>query len=63
MNNLGLLLESKGDYAGAELLYRRALEARERILAQRAADEDPDLVSIVGKPQIKRSKIGAFTDP
>ena len=32
MNNLAGVLESKGDYAGAETLHRRALEASERVL-------------------------------
>jgi tetratricopeptide (TPR) repeat protein len=32
VNNLAVLLRSKGDNAGAEPLYRRALEARERVL-------------------------------
>ncbi len=32
VNNLAALLESKGDYGGAEPLFRRALEARERVL-------------------------------
>ena len=30
LNNLAGLLNAKGDYAGAEPLYRRVLEARER---------------------------------
>jgi Flp pilus assembly protein TadD len=32
VNNLAALLQSKGDYAAAEPLYRRALESRERVL-------------------------------
>jgi hypothetical protein len=38
VSNLGGLLESTGDYAGAEPLYRRVLEARERVLGP----EHPD---------------------
>ena len=34
MNNLASLLQDKGDYAGAEPLYRRALEAGERTLGK-----------------------------
>ena len=43
MNNLAGLLESKGDYDGAEPLYRRALEARERVLGR----EHPDTLASV----------------
>ena len=32
LNNLAVLLKTKGDYAGAEPLYRRALAIRERAL-------------------------------
>jgi tetratricopeptide (TPR) repeat protein len=32
VDNLAFLLERKGDYAGAQPLYERALEARERVL-------------------------------
>ena len=32
VNNLGYLLRSKGDYDGAEALYRRALEGQEKAL-------------------------------
>ncbi len=35
MNNLAVLLYSKGDYGGAEPLCRRALEAHERVLGPR----------------------------
>ncbi len=43
MNNLAGLLAAKGDYAGAEPLYRRALEARERTLGK----EHPDTLGSV----------------
>jgi tetratricopeptide (TPR) repeat protein len=32
LNNLGLLLKEKGDYAGAETFYRRALAIDEKAL-------------------------------
>jgi len=32
LNNLALLLNDKGDYEGAEPLFRRALEIREKVL-------------------------------
>ena len=38
VNNLAGLLYSKGDYAGAEPLYRRALESRERVLGPEYPD-------------------------
>jgi Tfp pilus assembly protein PilF len=43
VNNLALLLESKGEYAVAEALYRRALEASERVLGP----EHPNTLSSV----------------
>ena len=38
LNNLAVVLGSKGDYEGAEPLYRRALEIREKVLGR----EHPD---------------------
>jgi tetratricopeptide (TPR) repeat protein len=35
LNNLANLLVSRGDFAGAEPLYRRALETNERVLGRR----------------------------
>ncbi len=43
VNNLAVLLMSQGDYAGAAPLYRRALEARERVLGP----EHPDTLNSV----------------
>ena len=43
MNNLAALLYSKGDYAGAEPLYRRALAIREKALGP----EHPDTAQIL----------------
>ena len=34
VNNLADVLENKGDFAGAEALYQRCLEARERVLGK-----------------------------
>ena len=39
VNNMGFLLQAKGDLEGAEPYYRRALEAREKVLGP----EHPDL--------------------
>ena len=43
VNNLANLLQAKGDYAGAEPLYRRVLEAQERTLGK----EHPDTLTSV----------------
>jgi tetratricopeptide (TPR) repeat protein len=41
VNNLAVLLYSKGDYEGAQPLYERAMEARERVLGK----EHPDTLA------------------
>jgi tetratricopeptide (TPR) repeat protein len=43
VNNLGYLLQAKGDLAAAEHFYRRALESRERVLEA----ENPDTLTSV----------------
>ena len=43
VNNLALVLLTRGDYAAAEPLYRRALEARERVVGR----EHPDTLQSV----------------
>jgi len=53
MNNLALLLESKGDYAGAQPLYERALEASERVLG---AEHPSTLTSVNNLAGLLESK-------
>src|SRR5215470_2780458 len=57
LNNLAVLLSAKGDYAGAERLYRRALAIREKVLGP----EHPDTAeSLNGLAAVLYSK-GDYT--
>ena len=58
MNNLAILLKGKGDIAGAEELYRRALEGRERILGP----EHPDTLTSVYNLARLREKQGDLVE-
>ena len=46
VNNLGDLLSEKGDYDGAEALYRRALEGREKALGAEHPDTRQTLTNL-----------------
>jgi len=53
-NNLAVSLQNKGDFAGAEQLYRHVLDAHERALGP----EYPDTLTSVKKPRIAAREDG-----
>ena len=56
VNNLGILLSDKGDYVGAEALFRRAVEGREKALGA----EHPDTLNSVNNLGILLSDKGDY---
>ena len=59
LNNLGLLLKEKGDYAGAEPLYRRALAIDEKALGPDHPDVAIDLNNLAVLLKTKGDYAGA----
>ena len=59
MNNLANLLLEKGDYAGAEPLYRRALEIREKALGADNPYTERSLNSLAYLLELKGDYAGA----
>ncbi len=59
LNNLAFLLDSKGDYSGAEPLYRRALEGRERVLGRDHPDTLTSVSNLAGLLENKGDYAGA----
>src|SRR5947209_4891252 len=59
LNNLALLLKAKGDYAGAEPLYRRALAIDEKALSSDHPDAATHLANLASLLRAKGDYGGA----